>query len=122
MNTLRVALAAQIVFFAGWATYLFHSHADAREVWVETAPVDPRDWISGQYVALVFPRIEGVPVVFVDGHRSPCEVAVPVLFIEEGQTLSTGSSGRQRVCKGGGGASERNEGGQGDGSGHRRTS
>ena len=49
---LRVALAVQVVFFAGWGVMLLRSHRDADVVWLATVPVDPRDLLSGHYVAL----------------------------------------------------------------------
>jgi len=57
---LVMALAAQLVFFAGWGAYLVTSHAGAPVVWLETEPVDPRDLLSGHYVALRYP-ISTVP-------------------------------------------------------------
>lgn len=49
---LRVALAAQLLFFAGWGARLLTSHRDAGIVWLATEPIDPRDLLSGHYVAL----------------------------------------------------------------------
>ncbi|MCC6849042.1 MAG: GDYXXLXY domain-containing protein [Deltaproteobacteria bacterium] len=49
---LRIALAAQLLFFAGWGALLLASHRDATLVWLGTEPVDPRDLLSGHYVAL----------------------------------------------------------------------
>ncbi len=49
---LRIALALQMAFFALWAGSLLTSHRDAGVVWLETEPVDPRDLLSGHYVAL----------------------------------------------------------------------
>jgi uncharacterized membrane-anchored protein len=45
-------LVLQLAFFAGWGTLLLTSHRVAATVWLETAPVDPRDLLSGHYVAL----------------------------------------------------------------------
>jgi uncharacterized membrane-anchored protein len=55
MRWLRIALAAQLAFFAGWGGLLLTSHRDAGVVWLATAPVDPRDLLSGHYVALRYP-------------------------------------------------------------------
>jgi uncharacterized membrane-anchored protein len=49
---LRIALAAQLLFFAGWGARLLTSHRDVGVVWLATEPVDPRDLLSGHYVAL----------------------------------------------------------------------
>jgi len=49
---LRLALAAQLLFFAGWGAMLLTSHRDVDVVWLATEPVDPRDLLSGHYVAL----------------------------------------------------------------------
>lgn len=52
MKILRYTLIAQIVFFILWGAYLIQSHNNADTVWLETEPVDPRDLLSGHYVAL----------------------------------------------------------------------
>jgi uncharacterized membrane-anchored protein len=49
---LRLALAAQVLFFGVWGATLLRSHAGAPSVWIATEPVDPRDLLSGRYVAL----------------------------------------------------------------------
>jgi uncharacterized membrane-anchored protein len=49
---LRLALAAQLGFFGIWGAALLTSHRDAPAVWLATKPVDPRDLLSGNYVAL----------------------------------------------------------------------
>jgi uncharacterized membrane-anchored protein len=49
---LRIALAAQLAFFAFWGARLLTSHRDVAVVWLATEPVDPRDLLSGHYVAL----------------------------------------------------------------------
>jgi hypothetical protein len=46
------ALAAQLIFFGGWGARLLTSHRDVAVVWLATEPVDPRDLLSGNYVAL----------------------------------------------------------------------
>jgi len=54
MNKLRVTLIIQLAFFAAWGGYLFvmNSTASPEEIYLETEPVDPRDLLSGTYVAL----------------------------------------------------------------------
>lgn len=55
MNRLRIALAAQLLFFAGWGGWLLWSRdSGSPEFYLETAPVDPRDLLSGTYVALSY--------------------------------------------------------------------
>lgn len=49
---LRIALLAQVAFFAVWGGRLLTSHTDAAVLWLATEPVDPRDLLSGHYVAL----------------------------------------------------------------------
>lgn len=57
-SILRWVLVAQVAFFAVWGGYLLRSHQAARTVWLETQPVDPRDLLSGHYVALRYPLAE----------------------------------------------------------------
>ncbi|MBI4825693.1 MAG: GDYXXLXY domain-containing protein [Nitrospirae bacterium] len=52
MKILRYTLIAQIVFFVLWGGYLILSYGNAETIWLETEPVDPRDLLSGHYVAL----------------------------------------------------------------------
>ena len=52
---LRLALAAQVAFFVIWGGRLLASHRDADVVWLATEPVDPRDLLRGNYVALRYP-------------------------------------------------------------------
>lgn len=55
MTKLRLVLAAQLLFFAGWGGWLLFSRNSASpEFYLETTPVDPRDLISGTYVALTY--------------------------------------------------------------------
>jgi uncharacterized membrane-anchored protein len=53
MNKLRIALALQLLVFLAWGGWLLASRsADSPEFYLETRPVDPRDLVSGTYVAL----------------------------------------------------------------------
>lgn len=52
---LRIVLAAQLAFFALWGGRLVASHRDGDVVWLATEPVDPRDLLGGNYVALRYP-------------------------------------------------------------------
>ena len=56
MSKIKIAAILQIAFFAGWALFLAinDSRIDA-EFWLETLPVDPRDYLSGNYVQLNYP-------------------------------------------------------------------
>jgi uncharacterized membrane-anchored protein len=49
---LWIVLAAQVAFFTAWGAHLLASHEHARVVWLTTEPVDPRDLLSGHFVAL----------------------------------------------------------------------
>jgi uncharacterized membrane-anchored protein len=55
MKKLRIALGLQLFFFAAWGAYLLSSkNTDSPEFYLETVPADPRDLISGTYVALSY--------------------------------------------------------------------
>jgi uncharacterized membrane-anchored protein len=66
MRGLRSLLALQLAFFAIWGGYLLTSHRNAEKLWLATEPIDPRDFLSGHYVALRYPiaRIEGGACAF----------------------------------------------------------
>jgi uncharacterized membrane-anchored protein len=51
---LRGVLVAQLAFFGIWGGMLLTSHRDVAVVWLATEPIDPRDLLSGHYVALRF--------------------------------------------------------------------
>jgi uncharacterized membrane-anchored protein len=85
IRLMRLVLLAQTLFFAAWGAALLRSHRIADVVWLATIPVDPRDLLSGHYVALRYP-IEsppepgeedgaGSPTVYV--RLAPSEEAVP---------------------------------------------
>ena len=53
MSKLRIVLGLQLLFFIAWGGYLLSSkNSDTPEFYLETTPVDPRDLLSGTYVAL----------------------------------------------------------------------
>jgi uncharacterized membrane-anchored protein len=52
---LLVAILVHGAFFTGWWAWLAIAEKNAPSVWLETRPVDPRDLISGHYVALTYP-------------------------------------------------------------------
>lgn len=54
MRILKAALILQCLFFAAWGGRLLASSRSGREVWLKTVPVDPRDLLSGHYVALSY--------------------------------------------------------------------
>lgn len=86
---LRIALAAQLAFFALWGARLLTSHRDGTVVWLATEPVDPRDVLSGHYVALRY-RIDapdGAGCRFDDpAHMAP---AVWVRLAPTGEPIMT---------------------------------
>lgn len=99
MKALRWVLLAQIVFFAVWGGFLATSHRVAREVWLRTGPVDPRDLLAGHYVALTYPLIQSAEELCdsVRPRNSPGPVYVrlaprpePVLTTEGPVTVSHG--------------------------------
>lgn len=50
---LRFFLGAQLLVFAAWGGWLMYSRsAESAEFVLDTVPVDPRDLVSGTYVAL----------------------------------------------------------------------
>ncbi|MBI3299024.1 MAG: GDYXXLXY domain-containing protein [Elusimicrobia bacterium] len=56
MKGLRLVLLAQLAFFALWAGLLIGApRQDVGDIYLETEPVDPRDLLSGTYVALSYP-------------------------------------------------------------------
>ena len=66
MRWVRWTLLAQVVFFAGWAAREEWKRLAAPVIRLETAPVDPRDLWSGQYLQLAYPiawvdRLPGFP-------------------------------------------------------------
>ena len=54
MTKLRAALMIQLAFFTLWAYHQFSMNITANpdEIYLETPPLDPRDLLSGTYVAL----------------------------------------------------------------------
>ena len=55
----KIAIAVvvlQMLFFAGWAVVEERRFVDpdSASVVVKTVPVDPRDYLSGQYMALAY--------------------------------------------------------------------
>ena len=58
MKVPRLLLVVQIIFFLGWGGYLLTSFQDSQEIWLQTDPIDPRDLLSGHFVALRFSNLE----------------------------------------------------------------
>jgi uncharacterized membrane-anchored protein len=80
---LRIVLAAQLAFFGVWGAALLRSHAGAPSVWLATEPVDPRDLLSGHYVALRY------PISSTAGCGAPAGTTVWVRLAETGETATT---------------------------------
>jgi uncharacterized membrane-anchored protein len=86
---LRIALAAQAAFFAVWGGRLVTSHDDASTVWLATNPVDPRDLLSGHYVALRY-RISSTSATGCDVGAGMVRPSVVYVRLEErGELLFT---------------------------------
>ena len=49
---IRWTVAAQVLFFVGWAGMEEYRRVDAVEFLLETRPIDPRDFLSGLYMTL----------------------------------------------------------------------
>lgn len=69
MNKLRVVLLAQLLVFSAWGGWLLYSRsAGGAEFCLETQPLDPRDLLSGTYVALNYavsePKGEGCDFIW----------------------------------------------------------
>ena len=82
---LRLVLAAQLAFFGVWGAVLMRSHAGVPSVWIATEPVDPRDLLSGHYVALRY-RMSSADAV---GCGAPSGTTVWVRLVETGDTATT---------------------------------
>jgi len=53
MSKLKIVLGLQLLFFVIWGGMLLSSrNTPSQEFYLETTPVDPRDLLSGTYVAL----------------------------------------------------------------------
>ncbi len=89
MSWLRIVLAAQLAFFAVWGGYLLTSHRTAEIVWLETEPVDPRDLLSGHFVALRYPIADSNGAGCVELHDDPPGTQVFVKLERSGKTVAT---------------------------------
>ncbi|HLG18596.1 MAG TPA: GDYXXLXY domain-containing protein [Bdellovibrionota bacterium] len=87
MKALRIILGAHLIFFGAWGFYLLTSHQAGKYVWLETMPVDPRDYISGHYVALNF-KIANVSTTKCSESTAVPGTIAYVRLGEEDQTLS----------------------------------
>lgn len=86
---LRVALAAQVLFFAAWGARLLTSHREVGVVWLATEPVDPRDLLSGHYVALRY-RIAAAATAHCDAQEPGApETPVWVRLAPVGDAVAT---------------------------------
>jgi uncharacterized membrane-anchored protein len=86
---LRLALAAQLGFLGIWGASLLTSHRDATVVWLATEPVDPRDLLSGHYVALRY-SISTPTAAGCEAHEdAPGDRAVYVRLEKSGEIIDT---------------------------------
>lgn len=89
MKNLRIVLGLQLLFFAAWGGVEFSSrNTDSPEFHLETEPVDPRDLLSGTYVALNY--------VISTPEKGSCSFRgqfgpVFVKLADSGRKVSTGS-------------------------------
>ena len=85
---LRATLVAQLAFFAAWGAHLLTSHDDAKTVWLATEPVDPRDLLSGHYVALRY----RTGALATTGCKEPENDAATTVYVRletTGETMNT---------------------------------
>ena len=86
---LRIALAAQIAFFAFWGARLLTSHRDVAVVWLATEPVDPRDLLSGHYVALRYGIASATTAQCQRAGEITSPTTVYVQLASSGETIAT---------------------------------
>lgn len=90
MNKLRLVIIFQLAFFAAWAGWLYTVSSQSKaEFFLNTAPVDPRDLLSGTYVALSYdistPKGADCDTVF-----NTSRGAIHVQLGPTGETIRTG--------------------------------
>ena len=85
---LYAALALQLIFFVGWGGRLLTSHRDVAVVWLATEPVDPRDLLSGNYVALRY-EIARTFCDRPDGRNEDSAIPVWVQLVPNGDQVPT---------------------------------
>lgn len=90
MNKLRLVIIFQLAFFAAWAGWLYTVSSQSKaEFFLNTAPVDPRDLLSGTYVALSYdistPKGTDCDTVF-----NPSRTVIHVQLGPTGETIRTG--------------------------------
>lgn len=89
MKNLRIVLAAQLFIFIAWGGWLLSSrNTVAAEFYLETQPVDPRDLISGTFVALSY------PIAAMQAGNCPALAGSRVFFVkleDRGRTAATES-------------------------------
>ncbi|MCM2268349.1 MAG: GDYXXLXY domain-containing protein [Elusimicrobiales bacterium] len=82
MKKLRITLGLQLLVFAAWGGWLLSSRSTASpEFYLETVPVDPRDLLSGTFVALTYKISAPEPCRRLLGARSFAQLYVK---LEEG--------------------------------------
>lgn len=70
MNPLRLGLLLQLVFFTAWGGALLRQQGGETVLWLETDPVDPRDFLSGHYVTLAYPIARNLPSDCLAGRKA----------------------------------------------------
>ena len=86
---LRILLAVQLLFFGAWGGQLLTSHRDVDVVWIATEPVDPRDLLSGHYVALRYPMSSASRIGCDLGSEGFVGGTVYVRLEQSGETVPT---------------------------------
>lgn len=91
---LKILLALQILFFAVFGGWLYVNREKfLSEFWLETAPVDPRDILSGTYVALRYAQEEKVSKCAETDGLSDYSLWVEFAPSQKNYKLSDGRSG-----------------------------
>ncbi|GAB4033135.1 MAG: hypothetical protein Fur0012_12430 [Elusimicrobiota bacterium] len=91
---LKILLILQILFFAVFGGWLYiNREGFVSEFWLETAPVDPRDLLSGTYVALRYVQEEKVSKCAEMGGLSDYSLWVEFAPSQKNYKLSDGRSG-----------------------------
>ncbi len=114
-NWIRWTVAAQVLFFLGWAGVEEYRRVDAVEFLLETRPVDPRDFLSGLYMTLGYRfmdppgsvsgrealvRLEFFRDLTVDGETWPVWRAIlksPLSSVDDPRLTPTGGWARASV-------------------------
>lgn len=99
MKTPRLLLVVQIIFFLGWGGYLLTSFQDSQEIWLQTDPIDPRDLLSGHFVALRFSNLEHPTAQGCAGKNAADSIWVHLEASEQTMQTAQGVKGIWRVTE-----------------------